>query len=160
MTQDNKTGKYILYVGSLISYIVALNSPLFVTQGELFGFSFSKEEITFFRSITILAEHDRWLSYALLLFVVVLPSIKYFVLILKINGVVLITDTVDNFLIHLQKYAMTDVFVIALLLICLKPNPLFHLEIDKGTYALTLSVLMSFVLSLLVLSSDKYSSEN
>lgn len=144
-TSDN----YFLYVGSLAAYIFALTSPLFTTSGELFGFSFSKESVSFFRSLEILKDQGYLiLSYALLLFVIGLPIIKFIVLMFNINSITIISKSIDSFLVYLQKYAMVDVFVIAILLVGSKSNPMFVFKIELGTYALLLSVVLSILLSI------------
>lgn len=143
------TDNFFLYIGSLAAYIFALTNPLFTTSGELFGFSFSKESISFFKSLEILKEQEYiLLSYALLVFVIGLPVIKYIVLLFNINNITIISKTIDAFFVQLQKYAMVDVFVIAILLIGSKSNPMFEFKIELGTYALLTSVILSIMLSI------------
>ena len=110
--------KYFLYLLSLAAYAYALTQPLFTTSGKLIGFEFSEEQITFFKTIEILEEQNyQVLKIALLVFVIGLPVIKFFTLLFNINNIILFTIKFDQLLISLQKYAMVDVFVIALLLI-------------------------------------------
>jgi len=143
------TDNYFLYVGSLAAYSFALTRPLFSTSGELFGFSFSQESISFFRSLVILKNQDYYLlRYALLLFVIGLPIIKFIVLLFNINNITIFSKSIDSFLVYLQKYAMVDVFVIAILLVGSKSNPMFEFKIELGTYALLISVAFSILLSI------------
>jgi uncharacterized paraquat-inducible protein A len=149
MAKLNISDNYFLYVGSLAAYIFAITSPLFTTSSELFGFSFSKESISFFKSLEILKEQEYILhSYALIMFVIGLPVVKFIVLIFNINSITIFSKSIDSFFVQLQKYAMVDVFVIAILLIGSKSNPMFEFKIELGTYALMASVLLSIVLSI------------
>lgn len=150
------TENKLLYLISIAAYIFALTHPLFTTSGEVFGFTFSSERITFFKSIQLLKQQNYViLSYALILFVICLPIIKYIVLLFNINGVNLFGKTIDSFLVQLQKYAMVDVFVIAILLIGSKSNPIFQFKIEMGTYALLASVILSILLSLSIHNNNK-----
>ncbi len=138
----------LCYVISLSAYIVALSQTLFTTSGEILGFSFQKEQINFFKSINILKNQGyEFLSYVLIFFVLVLPILKYITLLLNIYKLNFLSKGINNTVLYMQKYAMVDVFVIAILLIGTKNNPIFHLKIEIGTYALLLSVLMAIPLS-------------
>lgn len=156
MASTSHTENKLLYLISIAAYIFALTQPLFTTSGEIFGFTFSSESITFFKSIQLLKQQNYViLSYALILFVICLPVIKYIVLLFNINGICLFGKIIDGFLVQLQKYAMVDVFVIAILLIGSKSNPIFQFKIEMGTYALLASVILSILLSVNVHSNKQ-----
>lgn len=139
----------LIYIASVASYTLALKTTLFTTNGEILGISFKEEYITFFKSITILENQGYIiLSYALLFFVLVIPCLKYITLLLNLFNIKLFTGEFNNAVLYLQKYAMVDVFVIALLLIGSKNNPIFNLKIELGTYALLVSIITSMILSI------------
>lgn len=139
----------IIYIISIASYAFALMSTLFKTSGDILGFSFKEEHITFFKSIDILENQGYIiLSYALLFFVLVIPCLKYITLLLNLFNTKFFTGKFNNAVLYLQKYAMVDVFVIALLLIGSKNNPIFNLKIELGTYALLVSIITSMILSI------------
>jgi len=134
---------------SIAAYVFALTQTLFTTSGDILGISFKKESVTFKQSITILQQQDYLLlSYVLIAFVLVLPILKYITLLLNIFNLKLLTQNINNIALYLQKYSMVDVFVIALLLISSKNNPIFNLKIEIGTYALVVSILTSMLLSI------------
>ena len=144
-TSDN----ILLYLISIAAYVLAIKSTLFSTSGEILGFSFQKEQVTFFKSIEILHKQDYiLLSYCLIFFVIILPVLKYLTLILNIFKVKLFTGEFNNAVLHLQKYAMVDVFIIAILLIGSKNNPIFSLKIEMGTYGLIVSIITSMILAI------------
>lgn len=144
-----KTNNLSMYIISLVSYLFALKSTLFITSGDVLGFSFKEEQITFFKSIEILENQDyHALSYALLFFVVVIPCVKYIALLLNLLNIKLFTRKFNDVVLYLQKYAMLDVFVIAVLSIGTKNNPIFNLKVEIGTYALLLSIICSTLLSI------------
>jgi uncharacterized paraquat-inducible protein A len=139
----------LMYIISIASYAFALKSTLFTTSGDILGISFKEEHITFFKSITILENQGYViLSYALLFFVLVIPCLKYITLLLNLFKTKLFTGEFNDAVLYLQKYAMVDVFVIALLLIGSKNNPVFNLKIELGTYALLVSIITSMILSI------------
>jgi uncharacterized paraquat-inducible protein A len=139
----------LIYILSIGSYVFALNSTLFTTSGDILGISFKEEHVTFFKSIAILENQGYViLSYALIFFVLVIPCLKYITLLLNLFSAKLFTGEFNEAILYLQKYAMVDVFVIALLLIGSKNNPIFDLKIELGTYALLVSIITSMILSI------------
>lgn len=139
----------LVYIISITSYVFALKSTLFTTNGDILGFSFKEESVTFFKSIDILENQGYVvLSYALLFFVLVIPCLKYITLLLNLFRAKLFTGEFNDAVLYLQKYAMVDVFVIAIFLIGSKNNPIFNLKIELGTYGLLLSIITSMILSI------------
>ncbi|MDV7186098.1 paraquat-inducible protein A [Lutibacter sp. TH_r2] len=144
-----KTENLLIYIISIGFYAFALQTTLFITSGEVLGFSFSEEHISFFKSINILNKQGHLLlSNTLIFFVIVLPIFKYITLLLNIFKIKLFNNTINDIVLYLQKYAMVDVFVIALLLIASKSNPIFNLKIEIGTFSLLFSILASMILSI------------
>ena len=91
-------------------------------------------------------------------FVIILPSIKFLTILLNINGIKVLSNSINSFLLTLQKYAMVDVFVIALIAIASKSNPMFSIKLETGTFSLIISVMSGIFLSLWI-SNDFAKSE-
>jgi uncharacterized paraquat-inducible protein A len=95
---SSKSDNHFLYFISLAAYVLALTQPLFSTSGQILGLELSKEQITFFKSVEILKQQEyQLLSVALLFFVVGLPVVKFITLIFNINGIIIISKTIDQF---------------------------------------------------------------
>ena len=145
---NNKSNYYFLFLISLAGFFGGLYFPLFIASGEILGFEISQEKITFFESIKILQEQShRELALLLYGFVIILPSIKFLTILLNINVIEVLSTKFNSFLISLQKYAMVDVFVIALIAIASKSNPMFNIELQLGVYSLIVSVISGIILS-------------
>lgn len=142
---------------SVIGFIGGLCYPLFTASGDILGFQIFQEQITFFESIKILErEAHKELAILLYAFVIILPSIKFLTILCNINGVKVIGSKFNAFLLSLQKYAMVDVFVIALIAIASKSNPMFSIKLEMGTYALIVSVVSGVFLSLCIINDSAY----
>lgn len=144
-----KTNYFLFFIISLATFAAGLYFPLFTASGSILGFEISQEQVTFFQSIEIL-EQEGFKELAMLLygFVIILPAIKFLTIFLNICGINVFGVKINNFLLSLQKYAMVDVFVIALIAIASKSNPMFSINLELGTYALITSVVSGILLSL------------
>lgn len=145
---------FLIFLVSLASFIAGLYFPLFTASGTILGFEISQEQITFFQSIEIL-EKEGFKELAMLLygFVIILPAIKFLTILLNICGINVFGIKVNNFLLSLQKYTMVDVFVIAIIAIASKYNPMFSINLELGTYALITSVVSGILLSIWISSN-------
>ena len=155
---NNKSNFYFLLTVSFLAFLGGLYYPLFTASGAVLGFEISQEQVTFLESIKIL-ERQQYKELAMLLyaFVIILPAIKFFTILLNINGIKVFSSKFNDFLLSLQKYAMVDVFVISLIAIASKSNPMFSIKLEVGTYALIASVVSGIILSLWIMSDSKYS---
>lgn len=152
-----RTNAFLLYVISLATFFAGLYYPLFTASGSILGFEISQEQVTFFQSIEILKQEGfKELAALLYAFVIVLPGIKFLTILLNIAGINVFGKQVNGFLLSLQKYAMVDVFVIALIAIASKSNPMFSIQLDLGTYALIVSIITGIILSLWVSNSSAF----
>ena len=148
---NNKSNYYFLLLISLFAFLSGLYYPLFIASGDILGFKISEEKVTFFESIAILEEQSyKELAILLYAFVIVLPTIKFLTILCNINGVYVLGYKINNLLLSLQKYAMVDVFVISLIVIASKSNPMFSIKLELGTYALIISVVSGIILSLFI----------
>lgn len=146
-----RTNAFLLYVISLATFFAGLYYPLFTVSGSILGFEISQEQVTFFQSIEILKQEGfKELATLLYVFVIALPGIKFLTILLNITGINVFGKQVNGFLLSLQKYAMVDVFVIALIAITSKSNPMFSIQLELGTSALIVSIITGIFLSLLV----------
>lgn len=156
-----KSNYFLLFIISLATFAAGLYYPLFTASGSILGFEISQEQVTFFQSIKIL-EQEGFKELAMLLygFVIILPAIKFLTILLNICGVKVFGIKINNFLLSLQKYAMVDVFVIALIAIASKSNPMFSITLELGTYALITSVVSGILLSLWVTTNSAFAKSN
>ena len=154
-----KSNYFLLFFISVATFGAGLYYPLFTASGAILGFEISQEQVTFFESIKILEEENfKELATLLYAFVIVLPGIKFFTILLNIFGIQVFGYNFNSFLLSLQKYAMVDVLVIALIAIASKSNPMFSIQLELGTYALIISVVSGILLSLWIsndLRADK-----
>lgn len=152
-----KTNYFLLFLISLSTFGAGLYYPLFTASGSILGFEISQEHVTFLKSIEIL-ENEGFKELAMLLysFVIILPSIKFFTIFLNISGIQVFGKRFNSFLLSLQKYAMVDVFVIALIAIASKANPMFSIKLDLGTYALIVSIISGIILSLWINDNNAF----
>ena len=156
-----KTNYALLFLISLLSLLAGLYYPLFTASGNILGFEISQEQVTFFQSIEILEQEGfKELSILLYAFVIILPAIKFLTILLNIAGIPVFGPKVNHFLLSLQKYAMVDVFVIALIAIASKSNPMFSIQLELGTYALISSVVSGIILSLWIGTNSAFAKAN
>lgn len=140
-----------LFLISLLAFGCALYFPLFTVTGDILGFKISEEQITFFKSIELLEQQNlKELAFLLYAFVIVLPAIKFITILFNIYGMQVISTSINNFLLGMQKYAMVDVFVIALIAIASKSNPMFSIKLQEGAYTMIISVLSGILLSIYI----------
>ena len=136
----------ILVLSSIILYILGITQPAFVTT----RFFFLKETITIINSIWILFDNKNFfLGVIILLFTIIFPIFKYSVMVwlvvFPMSGLV---KKFYNYLLHLGKWSMLDVFVIALVIILIKfGQGMFSVQIRSGTIFFALSVITSIVAS-------------
>ncbi len=151
------SNNFLLFLVSLASFFAGLYYPLFTVSGSILGFEISQEQVTFFQSIEIL-EQEGFKELAMLLygFVIILPAIKFLTILLNICGINVFGIKINNLLLSLQKYAMVDVFVIALIAIASKSNPMFSINLELGTYALITSVVSGILLSLWITTNSAF----
>lgn len=155
-----KSNFLTLYILSFSAFCAGLYLPLFTASGAILGFNISEEKVTFFESLKVLEQQGYTeLSSLLFAFVVILPAIKFLTILFNIYGINVINIKINGFLLSLQKYAMVDVFVIALIAIASKSNPMFSIQIEFGTYAIITSVLSGILLSLKLSYRSKFSKE-
>ncbi len=132
----------------IIAYLVSLFSPL-LTISELYIFS---NTLTIYSMMETLVSSGEWLLFiAIFIFALVLPSLKY--LLLLIYGIYLNSLTPSSKIITIleavSKWAMLDVFIIALLISSIKLKSLASAQTHYGIYLFVTAVLIAMLCSFL-----------
>lgn len=156
----NKRPQLSLLFISIACYVFALLTTLFTAKGTFFGYAISNTDVSFTYSIqTLINEGHIFLAYSLIVFVLALPTLKYVAILFNIFGITVINKKINGHILTLQKFAMVDVFIIAILLVGSKPISNFEIIIREGTYALLFSVITG-IISTLVISSNYSKKKN
>jgi len=132
----------MLVVVGIISYIFSLFSPLF-SINEFYIF---KDTLTIYSVMLSLFHSGEWLLFlAIFIFALLLPSVKY--ILLLIYGILFNSYKPSNRIICLleavSKWAMLDVFIIAILITSIKLKALASAQTHYGVYLFALSVLIA-----------------
>ena len=137
---------FIAVFAAMTAYLVSLVSPL-VTVNKLLFFS---DTITFMSILsTLLANGEVVLFFIILVFTIVLPSLKFLLLIktgLNVHAVEPAKKSIQ-LLEQISKWAMLDVFVAALIIVIIKLGLLSSAKTHYGLYLFIISVLLSALCS-------------
>ena len=128
----------------IISYVLSLFSPL-LSINEFYIF---KDTLTIYSVMLSLFHSGEWLLFlAIFIFALLLPSAKY--LLLLIYGILLNsykpTNRVTCLLEAISKWAMLDVFIIAILIASIKLKAFASAQTHYGLYLFVLSVLIAIL---------------
>ncbi len=144
----------ILAISSLISLIFGLINPILMITihkniEHLGDVILSFESKGLFGSIFKLFDSDEIaVALAILLFSVIIPFLKIFILIFTIIFKEhKFSHNLINFFKHLGKWSMLDVFVVAILLVYLTSNSgdISHAQIQIGLYFFLIYVILSMI---------------
>lgn len=144
MQKFQKTSIYLLYISSVIFFILGLYYPIMGTKiflGLKKDSSYLIGTIDYFYT-----EKEYFIGTILLLFSLLLPALKFIVVglrLLPISSVHL--KKVSFFLDTINKWAMLDVFVVALVIVNMKMDTILiktKLEIGTTFFALSIVLLM------------------
>ncbi|MCP4439806.1 MAG: paraquat-inducible protein A [Aureispira sp.] len=139
-----------LYVVSLVFFVLGLMYPIMGSE-ILLGL---KEEMAYlFGSVThFYREGDYFIGTLILLFSIVFPILKYLLVGLRIAQVQIVQHKrLTTILDIISKWAMLDVFVVALVIVNMKFDSLLiktYLEIGTTFFALSILLLMCCTLVL------------
>lgn len=131
-----------LWLLSLVFFILGLSYPIMTTE-VLMGLK--KQELYLPSSVTYFFDAgDYFIGTLILLFTMVFPSLKYFLLLLKILKFWQPTSNLVKTIFDLfNKWAMLDVFVVALVIINMKfDSILVRTVLSSGTTFFAMSVLL------------------
>ena len=132
----------ILLLISFIFFILGLTYPILVAKTSVLGFNLSSKSVYLTDTIKYFSDENEWLmAFIILITTLVFPLIKYVDLTNRILSIAPISARVHSFLSHLDKWSMTEVFVVALVILTVKMNSNFmSMEIRSGVTYLTLSI--------------------
>lgn len=139
----NKRSIYLLLVTlGIISYIFSLFSPL-LSINEFYIF---KDTLTIYSVMLSLFHGGEWLLFlAIFIFALLFPSAKY--VLLLIYGIVFNSYKPSNKMIRMletiSKWAMLDVFIIAILIASIKLKAFASAQTHYGLYLFAVSVLIA-----------------
>ena len=139
----NRRYIYLLLVSSgVVCYVLSLFSPL-LSISEFYIFS---ETLTIYSVMQSLYWGGEWLLFlAIFIFALLLPSAKYTLLLLY--GIYLNSYKPSNKIITVleavSKWAMLDVFIVAILIAGIKLKALSSAQTHYGLYLFVVSVLIA-----------------
>ena len=132
----------LLVISGIAIFVVSIFSPL-LSISELYIFT---NTVSIHSAlITLLAEGERLLFSIILIFTIVLPSIKYTLLV--IGGVKpnLLSSNRFKLLEAISKWAMLDVFIVAVIVASVKLKLFASAETHYGLYLFVTAVLLSII---------------
>ena len=133
-----------LVVLGFVLYIISLYTPILSVQ-EFYIF---EEEITILSTLSILHSGNEWLLYiVILIFTIILPLAKYTLLFTyTLNQTQLMKNKkMIIFLEYISKWAMLDVFIVALFIVSIKLKMLASAETEVGLYLFVGSIIISII---------------
>ena len=132
---------------SLALFIVGIFRP-FTEVTKLWIF---ENQVSVFQGLITLAKSNEWFLFCILfVFTVTFPFIKILSLItlwLKPGLTKQRTVQLYNFVSHLGKWSMLDVFVIAILVLLLKSGSVASIKIQDGFFLFFSSVMLTLITS-------------
>ncbi len=139
-----KTIYQILVVIGFALYVASLFTPILLIR-EFYIF---EDEITILTTLSILLNAKEWLLYVIIvLFTIILPLSKYFILFLY-NIYPLKQNSNKRLLLVLEgisKWAMLDVFIVAVFIASIKLKMLTSAETMPGLYLFVASIVISII---------------
>lgn len=135
----------LLALGSFVCYVLGITLPAFQIK-KLFLF---KQNVTILNSVWLLMKHGEFfLSTIILVFSILFPLVKYSMLL--VASVRSGSENVASVVGALSKWAMLDVYVIALFVMTFKMGKgIIAVEVKMGTIFFTISVVTSLIASTL-----------
>lgn len=149
----------VLVATGLCLYIFSLFTPILSVQ-EFYIF---EEEITIISTLFILINNQEWLLYVvILIFTIILPISKYVMLLIySINKFRMsISTRTLIFLESISKWAMLDVFIIAIFVASIKLKMLAAAETKFGLYLFVASIVISIICTQILNSIQKSDKQN
>tara|TARA_R110002049_G_scaffold252264_1_gene427021 strand:- start:156011 stop:156469 length:459 start_codon:yes stop_codon:yes gene_type:complete len=132
---------YLISVGiGIVIFIVSIFSPL-LSISELYIFT---NTISIYSALLILLSENEWLLFAIILvFTVILPSIKYMLLVIGGLNPSLLSERGFSILETISKWAMLDVFIVAVIVASVKLKLFASAQTHYGLYLFVIAVLLS-----------------
>jgi uncharacterized paraquat-inducible protein A len=132
---------------SFVLFILGISCPILFTKTSVFGLTFSAKSVYLTDTIEYFYNERQWLmAFVIFITTLVFPLIKYVDLANRILNVVPIPEKLKSILSHVDKWSMTEVFIVALVILTVKMNSNFmSMEIRSGVTFLTLSIILRMV---------------
>lgn len=143
-----KTLPISLFIISIGLYILGLINPILGTSMFL---GLKKQSVYLFDSVEYFYEEgELFIGTLLLIFTFIFPILKYIVVLLKIIGTKFRGSTaIDIFIEIINKWAMLDVFVVALIIINMKMDSIIIVtKLKIGTTYFAASIVLLMICSL------------
>jgi paraquat-inducible protein A len=137
----------LLLIATLITLVIGITAPLLTLE----KFYIFENQITLISAVEQLYEKKEWLLFTVFgLFSICLPFVKITSLLAILHiphnsGTIL--DKILRGIEQIGKWAMLDVFVVALLLVSVKLGALAKVTVHYGVYVFAASVLLTMILS-------------
>lgn len=144
-----------LYLASIVFFVLGMIHPIMSTT----MFLLSKKEIYLIDSVEFFFdEGELFIGLLILIFTFIFPILKYIYLGLKLIGIQFKGSKISAIIIDIiNKWAMLDVFVVALIIINMKMNSaLINSTLKAGASYFAASVLLLMVCSLWIKYSEKW----
>lgn len=145
-----------LYVASIVFFILGMLHPIMKTT----MFLLSKKEIYLIDSVEFFFEEGEiFIGVLILIFTFIFPILKYLYLGAKQLGFRFKGSKTSEVIIDIiNKWAMLDVFVVALIIINMKMNSaIIKSTLQSGATYFAISILLLMVCSLWIKYSEKWS---
>jgi paraquat-inducible protein A len=140
----------ILLAASVFFFVMGLTHPILETGYSIASISISHDFIYISDSFRYFTNKGDWFIGGLLLFfTIIFPIIKYIFLALTLSGVKLPKQRImGTALDMINKWAMLDVFVVAVLILNLKmDSDMVISEMQSGTIYFAISILLMMICS-------------
>jgi len=149
----------LLYIISLVFFVLGIINPI---MGSKLFLTIKRDDVYLVKSIVDFLNEGEWfIGTIILVFTLILPVLKYLFLGLRLLAITLPQQKWVGIVLELiNKWAMLDVFVVALIIINLKFDSLIIVtEIKSGTTYFALSVLLLMACSFIIKKQDEVISE-
>lgn len=150
LISDRKAAAAILWTSSLIFFILGFNYPMLESGFGIGPFTFKHDYIYLGSSFNyFFSRGEIFIGSILLTFTIILPILKYVLVLLTLTGRHYRRFQVVMEII--QKWAMLDVFVVAVLILNLKfDSTVIISRLGSGTSLFALSVILLMICSLVL----------
>lgn len=138
---------WILYISSIIFFILGLSYPI---MGSKLFLRIEQDDIYLFSSATeFLKDGEIFLGSIILIFTIIFPILKYLFLGTRLLSIPLPNQKAMGFFLELvNKWAMLDVFIVALIILNMKFDSLIlATNVKIGTSFFALSILLMMICS-------------
>ncbi|MDW3096007.1 MAG: paraquat-inducible protein A [Gammaproteobacteria bacterium] len=129
-------------ISGAVIFIASIFSPL-LSVSELYIFT---STITIFSALATLLIDEEWLLFwVILIFAIVLPAVKYMLLITNVIKSNPPSNNTYKLLEGISKWAMLDVFVVAVIVASVKLKLFAQAQTHFGLYLFVIAVILSIV---------------